>query len=567
MKKFSLAGIGAMLMFGCGAVWAEGISGVVKDDSGKPLRGVLVSAIVGDYAKNVTVFSQADGSFKIDGLKGDVHQVRARKYGLEDNFVADVVPGSSNSSGLAFSMAPAEEPVLQRTADTLLSQLKFDDARDKENFKMYCTYCHQVGTAGFRAPEEPVDWETMITRMDGFGGLEKHVQQTLVERLHAAYSEEAIEKWPEYDGPAPVDDEVLSARITEWDVGYRENITGPRGDDPAAYGEAQLAFMHDLEPGIHGKFMYGTEGRNGGVVSLDLETDKLLWHFLDFSPHSLEPDENGDMWFTLSGAGQMAKWTIETNEVVKISSKPGALRGKYPHTLRIAPDTQFTWYTDAGANAVYSIHPDPPYEVTAYELLSADQAVGGGKGEAQGITPYGLDVAPDGMIWYAKLNGNRIGRIDPNVEGGDLKEWIPPFRGPRRLHVAKDGIVWVPGWGSGVLGRFDPETEEWEVFPMPNAINRLPYAINIHPTTGDIWITGTGSDTLIRFDIDTEHYTEYPMPSHVTFMREIEFDQDGNIWTTNSNSPLRHTERGFSSFIRLETGPEISGKSEKMAKR
>ena len=32
---------------------------------------------------------------------------------------------------------------------------------------------------------------------------------------------------------------------------------------------------------------------------------------------------------------------------------------------------------------------------------------------------------------------------------GDITEWNPPFRGPRRLHVAPDGNVWVPGFGSG----------------------------------------------------------------------------------------------------------------------
>ena len=77
--------------------------------------------------------------------------------------------------------------------------------------------------------------------------------------------------------------------------------------------------------------------------------------------------------------------------------------------------------------------------------MSAHQAVAAGKGESRGITPYGIDYSPvDGMIWYSKLNGNRIGRIDPSKPDGDIKEWNPPFRGPRRLHVAPDGIIWVP---------------------------------------------------------------------------------------------------------------------------
>ena len=38
----------------------------------------------------------------------------------------------------------------QRPADSAFGMLKFDSSRDKLNFKMYCAYCHQIGTVGFR---------------------------------------------------------------------------------------------------------------------------------------------------------------------------------------------------------------------------------------------------------------------------------------------------------------------------------------------------------------------------------------------------------------------------------
>ncbi|MEM7600521.1 MAG: hypothetical protein AAF357_03795 [Verrucomicrobiota bacterium] len=69
-----------------------------------------------------------------------------------------------------------------------------------------------------------------------------------------------------------------------------------------------------------------------------------------------------------------------------------------------------------------------------YHLLTAGQVKAGGKGESRGITPYGLDYSPvDGTIWYSKLNGNRIGRIDPKAPDGDITEWNPPFAGVREV--------------------------------------------------------------------------------------------------------------------------------------
>ena len=54
------------------------------------------------------------------------------------------------------------------------------------------------------------------------------------------------------------------------------------------------------------------------------------------------------------------------------------------------------------------------------------------------------------------------------------------------------------------------------------------------------------------FDPKTERIIEIPMPTRVTFTREIEFDEKGNIWTCSSNGPTRHNERGRGSLIRIE---------------
>ena len=219
--------------------------------------------------------------------------------------------------------------------------------------------------------------------------------------------------------------------------------------------------------------------------------------------------------------------------------------------MRINPEDPegLIWYTDAGSNSCFSIHPETHF-VKEYKLLSAGQAMGAGRGESRGITPYGIDYSPvDGTIWYSKLNGNRIGRIDPTAPDGDIKEWNPPFRGPRRLHVAPDGMVWVPGFGSGVFAKFDPNTEYWTVYELPDAENQIPYALNVDKD-GIVWVCGTHNDTINRFDPKTETLVEYRLPTRVSYTREIEFDDEGNVWTSTSG-PARHMERGVGAVIRI----------------
>jgi len=540
------AWIPALFLFS-GTLTAETIRGTVVDQSGNSVEGVMVSAIDEEHRKWTSVFSQKDGSFEISGLRKVDHNLRTRLMGLADEWRSKVAPGSTD---LVIQTRPAvgKELELQRPASSAFSMLAFDNPRDKLNFKMMCSYCHQIGTLGFRTPDEPVDWETMLRRMDGFGGLYPHTQETIIERLMNTYKDDAVDKWPTFVPPPAPTGMATAATITSWEM-----------DKPL-----QGSF-HDLELGRDG-LVYAVNISRGRMIALNPQTGEqtaIKFPRGAHAPHSIETANDGSLWTTMCASGHMARYDIETGKFdVYSSAEAPKKRGNYPHTLRINPKDPkgLIWYTDAGSNSCFSIHPTTGV-VKEYKLLSAGQAIGAGRGESRGITPYGLDYSPvDGMIWYSKLNGNRIGRIDPNADDGAIKEWNPPFRGPRRLHVAPDGMVWVPGFGSGVFGKFDPNEENWTVYELPDAENQIPYALNVDKN-GIVWICGTGNDTINRFDPQTETLVEFRLPTRVSYTREIEFDDEGNVWASTSG-PARHMERGVGAVIKIslpQTLPEGGG--------
>ncbi len=526
----------AVSLQGTGPVHAETIRGTVSDQDGRPVEGVMVSAIDDEHRKWTSVFSQHDGSFAISGLRNVKHNVRSRLMGLADEWVSDVAAGTTDMV-IQTRAAVGEELEVQRPANSAFSMLAFDNPRDKLNFKMMCSYCHQVGTLGFRTPEKPVDWETMLRRMDGFGGLYRRTQETIIPRLMNTYKDDAVDKWPTFVPPPAPTGMATSATITMWEM-----------DKPLE------GSFHDLELGRDGK-VYAVNISRGRMIALNPKTGEqtaIKFPRGAYAPHSIETANDGSLWTTMCASGHMARYDIETGEFVVVSSAEAPKkRGNYPHTLRINPKDPegLIWYTDAGSNSCFSLHPTS-HVVKEYKLLSAGQAMGAGRGESRGITPYGLDYSPvDGMIWYSKLNGNRIGRIDPTKDDGDIREWNPPFRGPRRLHVAPDGMVWVPGFGSGVFGRFDPNTQYWTIYELPDAENQIPYALNVDKN-GIVWICGTGNDTINRFDPKSETLVEFRLPNRVSYTREIEFDGDGNVWTSTSG-PARHMERGVGAVIRI----------------
>ena len=139
-------------------------------------------------------------------------------------------------------------------------------------------------------------------------------------------------------------------------------------------------------------------------------------------PHSIELGNDGNMWFTLCISGEMAKFDLTDEGVHALLQRPhaGDKRGAYPHTLRINPEDPegLVWYTDAGLNSCFSLHPET-LAVKHYQLLEA---------RTRRLAPVKANHAASlrtastirqsmGSIWYSKLNGNRIGRIDPERRG------------------------------------------------------------------------------------------------------------------------------------------------------
>ena len=68
---------------------------------------------------------------------------------------------------------------------------------------------------------------------------------------------------------------------------------------------------------------------------------------------------------------------------------------------------------------------------------------------------------------------------------------------------------------------------------------------------------GTNSDSLIRYQQDKDKFTIFPLPTQVTYSREVDFSNDGGVWTSNSNAPTWQIETGMPRIIRLDVDGQI----------
>ncbi|MEM7600523.1 MAG: carboxypeptidase regulatory-like domain-containing protein, partial [Verrucomicrobiota bacterium] len=107
------------------------VAGSVRSHDGQAMGGVMVSAFDDRNRQSISVFTQLNGTFQIDGLHQANYRIRARLPGQRDHWIEDVALGDDK---IAVTMEPARGRELeeQRPATSAFAQLKFDSPRRRD---------------------------------------------------------------------------------------------------------------------------------------------------------------------------------------------------------------------------------------------------------------------------------------------------------------------------------------------------------------------------------------------------------------------------------------------------
>lgn len=130
---------------------------------------------------------------------------------------------------------------------------------------------------------------------------------------------------------------------------------------------------------------------------------------------------------------------------------------------------------------------------------------------------------PDGQIYIAVMNGNRIARFDPKTT--QFVEWtLPDGARPHGLVVDRQGLVWYTGNGNGTIGRLDPKTGQVEQFRVPSGGD--PHTI-VLDAAGNLWFTVQSGQRVGRLDRASGRIDEFPMSGNPY---GLAIDRSGVVW-------------------------------------
>jgi virginiamycin B lyase len=273
-------------------------------------------------------------------------------------------------------------------------------------------------------------------------------------------------------------------------------------------------------------------------------------------PHDVAPAEDGGIWYTAQGSGELGWLDPESGEIREVAL--GA--GSRPHGVIVGPDGA-PWITDGGLNAIVRVDPESsavsayplPAEAPGANLNTAafdrdgvlwftgqagyygrvDPSTGVVRAFAapRGTGPYGITATPDGEIYFSSLAGSYLGAVDRAT--GDVTVIDPPTVGAglRRAWSDSGGRIWVSEWNAGQVGVFDPETGEWREWPLPGA-GAQAYAVYVDETDA-VWLTDFTANAIVRFDPETETFQSFPAESQPAEVRQL-LGRPGEVWGAES---------------------------------
>lgn len=570
----------AALMATPGSGHAGTVSGTVMDQ-GKPLPGAMVTAFSADSKRRETVYADAQGRYSLTVDFAGKLKVRARTPYFKDAAIdVDLPLMAARSSDFALERhSVAAELSESLTASAHQSSLPFQSTNTREAFISQCNYCHQVGNALTRVPREESAWRDTVLRMEGyFAMLTNKEASDITKVLTKGFDGKPIQAVQKH----PWDARTTATKIKEW-----------------VAGDA-MSFIHDTDVG-EDEDLYGADEGHDVIWHLERKTGKISEYKIpdiglpeggvfqgvqlpigvftgQHGPHSMAQAKDGKFWITNALSSSLASFDPVTKQFKIFEMGRSHL---YPHTIRIDQEG-IVWFTIVASNEMGRFDPrTEKFTITHlpeegfwsgvshylfpwvlkigswFPKMNMHMGVNHTKWAFQGRSafpfPYGIDIHPvDGSVWYAKLNANKIGRLDPKTL--QVTEFDTPFKGPRRLRFDKEGNLWIPAFDDSGVMKFDTKAQKFETFRLPLLAHNeyeVPYALAVHPKTGDVWITSNMSDRAFRFIPKTKEFVSYPLPTRVTWLRDWVFTKDGAVCSSSSNLPAYGIEGGLASFICL----------------
>src|SRR5579863_6300703 len=155
----------------------------------------------------------------------------------------------------------------------------------------------------------------------------------------------------------------------------------------------------------------------------------------------------------------------------------------------------------------------------------------------QKLDPYGITIDPQGFIWFTEASTDHVGRLDPNT--GKFTFFTMPGAVLPLMEIASDphGTIWITSFSNGLLLSLNPHTGKFTPYYAPFTGNNAGgvYGLTISPN-GEIWVTIPALNTIAQLDVAANHYVYYSIPTPSSLPLGLVMGANHTIWFTEAES-------------------------------
>ena len=512
------------------------ISGVVKDNAGKPMRGASITAASG--GKSVTRFSDQMGQYKITDLTPGSYQITATAWGFERKETDKELTGNLETS---FTLAPKWDVLQLSTADWLSS---LPENEETQTLKVTCIKCHNLSWIVRRRGMTASEWSHLVMNMGVAGNIwqgkligkntEGGMFRTSGDKNDphlAARLGTILEKYFGPNSPLPTREQVRHASIT--DAALRGTFR--------EYKSPTRAYAHSVMPDREGKYVWFNYWNETGAAKqigrFEIATEK----FADIQL----PANAGNPWVSMDGK---RVWAVAGNVLFEFDARTGEYTQHKP-TIKVGR----TMGEDSAGNIWLSgdsiVRYDPraskfdEFQIPKVSDLPAHfeevnlntkffrAELEQGRKEF-GTWAYDLTVDSHDNVWYSHYETGHIVRLDPKT--GETKVYpVPNAIKIKGLAAGPDDTIWFGSFDGGKLDKLDARTGAVEQYQPPTS--QAAYYTPVISKNGQVWLSDFSGSRLTRFNPETKQFTEFPFPSPDGMVRFFGFDPQGRVWYADTN--------------------------------
>src|SRR6266403_2198440 len=438
--------IGLIILFGP-ACYTATITGTVKGPDGAPFEGAFVQAQNTKTRMAFIVLTDSQGRYRVEKVPAGEYQLTSRATGYRGDPRPGVILTADQDASFDFALQKA--PIRWNELSIYQAKQLLPASTGKDTLFAQCFVCHGFQTRMASARRDADGWQDRVQYM------RDAMHFVYVEYEMPGPSRMPFSAAPNKDGYLWIPNFGIANKITRLDP-----KTGAMEDFPVPY--VGTAAVHSAVEAPDGSVWLTEQGPNK-LGKWDPKTQKITEYQAAYLPgkegiesagskHTVRFDPHGNVWST----------GYPLSRLDPEKGKSTDFWGVAGHTYGLEPDKDGNiWFTNPGTGQIGKVD-WKTLKIKQWDVPTKD-------GYERRI-----ELDSSGIVWFGEFQNGKIGRFDPKNEA--FKEYdLPGGKDvfPYGVGIDADNNVWYSSYYMDVLGRLDPKTGKITEYPFPHSENTI----------------------------------------------------------------------------------------------